>query len=244
MRIAYFDCSSGISGTMALAALLDAGADLGAVRTALGSLPVDPFTFEVVKDGASEVSALRVVVEGSGPEPRQTLVDLEAMLRAAVLPPRARALAVRLYRRLAAAEALVHGTVPDRVIFHEVGSVRSVAGVVGTAIALEELGVSRVWSSPVTTGRGLVRTEHGLLPVPAPATAELLRGIPVLAGRTEGELTTPTGAALVAELAAAFVPPPPSLDVATVGVGAGPLGRPFANVLRVLIGKQAESATA
>ncbi len=227
---------------MALAALLDAGADLGAVRTGLSSLPVDPFTLDVVHERAGQVPALRVMVEATGPEPRRTLGDVEAMLGSAALPARVRALAVRLYRRLAAAEARVHHTAPDRVTFHEVGSVRSVAGVVGTAIALEELGVARVWSSHVTTGRGTVRTEHGLLPVPAPATAELLREIPVRAGGRHGELTTPTGAALVAELAAAFVSPPPAMNVQRVGTGAGSAGGTSPNVLRVLIGTEAARA--
>ncbi|MGH2766851.1 MAG: LarC family nickel insertion protein [Actinomycetota bacterium] len=244
MRIAYLDCSSGISGTMALAALLDAGADLDVVRTGLSSLPVGPFSLEVVEERAGDLRALRVVAEAKGPEPRRTLGDLEAMLRAAALPHRARALAERVYRRLAGAEARVHGTAPDRVTFHEVGSVRSIAGVVGTAVALDELGVAQVWSSPVATGWGAARTEHGLLPVPAPATAELLRGIPAQPGSMDGELATPTGAALVAELAEAFVSSPPAMDVEAVGLGAGPLGGTFANVLRVLIGNEARSATA
>src|SRR6185295_18374782 len=146
-------------------------------------------------------------------------------------------LAKRIFQRLAEAEAKVHGTTIEKVHFHEVGAVDSIADVVGAAVGFELLGVERVISSPVPTGRGFVEIAHGRCSIPAPATGELLRGIPLAPIDCDGELTTPTGAAIVAALAAEFGPLP-AMTVEKLGYGAGQKEFPQANVLRLLVGTQ------
>ena len=234
MRVAYFDCSGGISGMAALAALIDAGADVDDLSKELeflgGDLPI--LGTEDVMVG--EFRVRRVTVEGGGESVGKRLADLEALLSEAELPDAARGFAVRVYARLAESEARVHGTDPEAVRFHEVGSLRSVVGVVGTALALEQLGIDQVAASPVPFGSGTVDTEHGRLVVPTPATLELLRGVPVEPHGGPGELVTPTGAAILAAAGASFGQIP-AMTIESVGYGTGDL-RVAPIVLRVVVG--------
>lgn len=234
MRIAYFDCAWGISGTLALAALIDAGADEDVIRKALE--PVGAFDLAVEEVAAGTVRATRVTVRAAGREPTRGHLEVVALLRSAALPAHARLAAEQVYGRLAEAEAAVHGTSPDRVTFHEIASIRSLVGVAGTALALDLLGVERVAASPVGTGWGRVQTAHGLLPNPAPATRELLRDIPVESRDVQAELVTPTGAAILGVWAEWFGPMP-QMTVEVVGHGAGTGGVEPQNVLRVTLGE-------
>jgi uncharacterized protein (DUF111 family) len=235
MRIAYFDCSRGISGLAALAALVDAGADIDSLSKELRFLGSDlPIaTTEEVVLGQFRVRTVSVR-EGREAVGRR-LADLQTLLSASGLPDGARDLALRVYGRLAEAEARVHGSSPEAVRFHEVGSRRSAVGVVGTALALAQLGVDTVVASPLPFGRGAVDTEHGLLAVPTPATLELLRGVPVEPQEEPGELVTPTGAAILSGAEATFGQIP-SMTVESVGYGAGGIDPPRV-VLRVVIGR-------
>ena len=192
---------------------------------------------------AHRLPARRFHPETAGGEPVcRHLPDILALIEAAALPARARANAVRVFRRLGEVEGAIHQVPLEEVHFHEVGAVDSIADIVGACLGLELLGVEAVYSSPLNLGSGTVASEHGRLPVPAPATAELLRGFPVYARGPEVELTTPTGAALATTLAAGFGPLPP-LRLSAVGYGAGAGDfREHANVLRVLIG-EATAAT-
>jgi hypothetical protein len=158
------------------------------------------------------------------------------------LAPRARDLAMRIFHKLAEAEAKVHGTTTDKVHFHEVGAADSIADIVGVAIGFDLLGIERLVCSPVPTGHGYVEIAHGRCSIPAPATGELLRGIPLAPLAVEGELTTPTGAAIVAALATGFGPLPP-MTVDRIGYGAGQKEFPQPNILRLLIGTQPTSIT-
>jgi hypothetical protein len=234
MRVAYFDCSRGISGIASLAALIDAGADVDYLSKELqflgGDLPIMR-TADVVLD---EFRVRRVSVEGGRAQVGRRLADLETLLSAGALPDAARDLALRIYRRLAEAEARVHGSSPDAVRYHEIGSLRSVVGVVGTALAIEQLGIDEVVASPLPFGRGTVDTEHGRLAVPAPVTLELLRGVPVEPQEVSGELVTPTGAAILAVAAASFGQIP-AMTIDSIGCGAGEPRRPEI-VPRVVVG--------
>ena len=234
MRIAYFDCSGGISGVAALAALIDAGADVESLSKELeflgGSVPI--MTTEDVVLG--EFRVRRVTVEGGGESVGKRLADLVALLSAGGLPDAGREFVLRVYGRLVEAEARVHGSNPEAVRFHEVGSLRSVVGVVGTALALEQLGIDTVVASPLPFGHGTVDTEHGRLVVPTPATLELLRGVPVEPHGGPGELVTPTGAAILAVAAASFGQIP-AMTIESVGYGTGDL-RTAHIVLRVVVG--------
>ena len=241
MRIAYFDCFSGISGDMCLGALVSAGwpeaelvslperLGLSGVAIAVGEARRGPFT------------ARRVEVRVESRQPHRHLHHVDSILEAARLSEAVRAGARAVFRRLAEAEAEVHGSSVEKAHFHEVGAADALVDVAGTLAGLESLGIERVFASAPRLGRGSVDSEHGRIPVPAPATALLLRGAPVELGDVEAELTTPTGAALLVSLVQDWEPPPP-FRLARVGTGAG--ARDLAvqpNVLRILIG-EAEAA--
>lgn len=234
MRVAYFDCSRGISGVASLAALIDAGADVECLSKELEFLGGNHPILRAEEVVLGEFRVRSVSVEGGGTSVGRRLADLEALLSAGRLPDAARDMALRIYGRLAEAEARVHGSSLDAVRFLEIGSLRSVVGVVGTALALEQLGIEKVVSSPLPFGRGAINTEHGRLALPAPATLELLRGVPVEPQEMSGELVTPTGAALVAVAAASFGPIP-AMTIESVGHGMGDRTRREV-VARVVVG--------
>lgn len=239
MRVAYFDCARGISGGAAFAALLDAGADAGSLAAALDALGSDGTRVRVEDAMVGPFRARRVTVDRGDEQLGSGFADMEALLTKAPLPDPARDMAIGAYRRLAEAEARVHGSDPDAVRFHEVGSLRSFVGVLGTALALDGLGIERVVASPLPFGRGMVDTAHGRIPVPAPATLELLRGMPVepqdRAQDQEGELVTTTGAAILA-VAASGSGEPPAMTIERIGYGAGGSVRD-AILFRVVVGE-------
>jgi uncharacterized protein (TIGR00299 family) protein len=242
MRLLYFDCFAGISGDMALGALVDAGADPNALREALASLPLEPFSVDFEGTDAGGIHATRALVRSEAAGVIRTYANIRALLEQATLPDDARTLAQRMFRRLAQAEAAVHGRDVEQVTFHEIGAVDSIVDIVGTALALTMLGIQRTFSSAVATGMGMTRSEHGALPVPAPAVVELLRGAPLYSKGVPAELTTPTGAAILATLVEGFGDMPP-LRVEAVGYGAGTRMLEFPNVLRVLVGEDADGAS-
>jgi pyridinium-3,5-bisthiocarboxylic acid mononucleotide nickel chelatase len=240
----WLDCFSGISGDMLLGALLDVGLDLDALRAGLAKLPLTGYTLEATRANEHGISGTRLHLrlENDGPHEHRRLVDIAALLDVAQLPERAYRRALAVFARLAQAESAIHGTTPDEVTFHEVGAVDSIVDIVGAALALELLGVDDVYCSelPLTSGR--VRSAHGALPVPAPATLELLRGTDAVwrSVPAEGELVTPTGAALVATLARFERP---TMRISAVGYGFGTRQLPWANCLRVALGIAPERHT-
>lgn len=235
MRIAYLDCCGGISGDMLLAALIDAGAEVKVLRGHLESLGLQGYRLQTWEERKQGWRGTRVAVEVTADQPERHLREILRLLDAADLPARVREKAAEVFRRLAEAEARVHGTSIDEVHFHEVGAVDAIIDVVGSILALHHLGVERIHCSPLPTGYGYVRARHGLLPVPAPATAELLRGVPVRGIPAEGELVTPTGAALATSLAANFGPLP-DMVVERIGYGLGTYTYAVPNVVRVFVG--------
>jgi len=240
VRIAYFDCFSGISGDMTLGALVDAGVDPRALQAAIGGLGLPAeLTFETVRRGGFRATHARVIAP---PEhAHRHLHHIEAMIDKAGITPRQGDLAKRIFRRLGEAEAAAHGMDIQKIHFHEVGAVDSIVDIVGAAVGLDLLGVERIESSPVPPGRGSVRAAHGRMPLPAPGTAELLRGIPLAESTAEGEQTTPTGAAILATVAEAFGPLP-AMTIAAIGLGAGTREVPdVANILRLFVGELAPS---
>jgi len=238
MTIAYFDCIAGISGDMALGALIGAGARFDELRTHLAKLPIEPFDLEVEEVDAHGLRATRATVRASAAGVIRTYANIRAILDAAELPPEVTSLAQRIFRRLAEAEAVVHRKEVETITFHEVGAVDSIVDIVGTAIALTMLGVERAYASAVPTGLGMTPTEHGAMPIPGPAVVELLRGAPVYSKGVTAELTTPTGAAILSAVVEGFGEIPP-MRLRSAGYGAGMLELDFPNVLRVLIGEEA-----
>jgi len=239
MKLAYFDCFAGAAGDMIVGALLDAGLELEVLRSAAAALklPGCSVSAEKVRRGGMAGTKFHVHADEPGPHHR-ALADIEQIIGAAELPGRSGETAVAVFRRLAEAEAKVHGTGVGKVHFHEVGAIDSIVDIVSAAVGLESLGVERVLCSPLPVGRGTVETAHGTMPLPSPATAELLAGAPLAEcpPGLAGELTTPTAAALLTALSAGFGPPP-AMDLAAVGYGAGSRddgGLP--NLLRVFLG--------
>jgi uncharacterized protein (TIGR00299 family) protein len=239
VKIAYFDCIAGISGDMALGALIDAGADLEELKVHLAALPIEPFDLDVEEVDSYGIRATRAVVHAPASGVIRTYASIRGVLDAAGLPPDALRLAQRIFRRLAEAEARVHRKDVDLVVFHEIGAVDSVVDISGVALALTQLGVERVFSSPVPTGMGMTRTEHGAMPIPAPAVVELLRGAPIYSKGVPYELVTPTGAAILAATSEGYGEIP-RMRTESVGYGAGVQQVGFPNVLRVLVGIEEE----
>jgi len=253
MRIAYFDCFSGASGNMILGALCDAGLPLDALERELRKLPVSGFSLRQTRVDKRGLSALHLDVEVPGEDGRlaahqahgerhhhheglahRTLSDIVAILRAAHLPAEIEAAAEKIYRRLAVAEARVHGKTPDEIAFHEVGQIDAMVDITGAAIALHLLGVDKVYCSALPCGTGRITSAHGEGPSPAPATMELLRDAPTYALDVNGEFVTPTGAAILSSIASFESRPP--MTVRAIGYGAGTSDFPFPNVLRVMLG--------
>ena len=235
-RLVYFDCVGGVAGDMLLGALLDAGADVEAVRRRLAGLDVAGLALEVAPAVRHGITATHVTVRADADQPHRRWAAIRAHIDAAGLPERARAIAQDAFRRLAHAEARIHAVDPEDVHFHEVGAVDAIGEVCGVALAVHDLGIERVVCSPLPVGRGLVDAAHGRLPLPAPATLALLEGAPVYGVELELELVTPTGAALVAALADAYGPLP-RMTLAGTGYGAGT--RDLAavpNVVRAIVG--------
>lgn len=244
MTLAYFDCFAGVAGDMIVGALLDAGADLEALQNHLAGLKVGGYSTRVekVNRGGLRGSKFHVEIDEHDHAHRH-LQDILAIINGAALPPRVAQRARDIFHRLAQAEAKAHGVAVEEVHFHEVGAIDSIVDVVGACIALELLDVDRVICSPIPAGSGTARTAHGILPVPTPATAELLIGAKVSKDFFEGEVTTPTGAAVMVTLAESFGPLPP-VTVQAVGYGAGTKeGGPVPNLLRVVLGQSDELGT-
>jgi hypothetical protein len=237
MKIAYFHCFAGAAGDMILGALLDAGLPLSQLEADLAMLPCRGFRLEsqrAVKQGICGTQLKVIVTEN---EEHRRLRDLEALISGSALPEIVREKSLRIFTRLAEAEAVVHGTTADEIIFHEVGALDAVVDVVGAVIGLWRLGIEEVYASPINVGGGFSRTAHGVIPAPGPATMELLKGVPVYSRGMEKELLTPTGAAILATCCRAFGDMPP-LIVTGNGYGAGGHDLAIPNLLRVTIGEK------
>jgi len=244
MKICYLDAFSGISGDMTVGALIDAGADSGAVILALEGLGTGA-QFKIEKTKRCGITASKFRVIGGHATGHRHLKNILELIDASAVPGSVKQAASAVFQRLGEAEAKVHDISIDKVHFHEVGAVDSICDIVGACAAFDLLDIDEIHSSPVNVGSGTVKTEHGVLPVPAPATAELLTGKPVYARGPSVELTTPTGAAIAVTLASEFGALPP-MQITATGYGAGDKDfQEHANVLRVLIGETsgAEEAT-
>ena len=244
MKIAYFDCPSGAAGDMIMAALVDAGAPLDALRSELRKLPLEGWELVAreVRKGAFRATKVDVEIDPHAHPHHRALGDVLALLERSGLGAAVREKAARVFTRLADAEARAHGTTRDRVRFHDVGAVDAIVDVTGACVGLELLGVQAVHVSALPLGGGVVDGPHGQVPVPAPGTAELLRGFPVVDTGVKAELVTPTGAAILTTLALS-AGRMPAMTVAAVGYGAGTRDLPgIPNVLRCFVGETVDAA--
>jgi pyridinium-3,5-bisthiocarboxylic acid mononucleotide nickel chelatase len=240
MRILYFDCFAGISGDMTVAALLDLGVPLAVLEEGLGRLVLPRSSYSIALETAERrgIRAARFRVHVEEHQPHRHYTDIAGMIEGSSLAENVRQTAQKIFFRLAEAEARVHGVEIGHVHFHEVGGVDSIIDIVGTAISLDYLGIGEIYAAPLPFGSGFVETAHGRLPVPAPATAELMQGMPVHFNCGAGERVTPTGAAILAALATGYGTSS-AMKITTVGCGAG--SRDFddmPNILRLFLGEK------
>ncbi len=243
MNIAYFDCFNGAAGDMIVGALLDTGLDFALFSTALERLGLSNYriTAEKVKKQGIAATYFAVATD-TGTKPHRHLKHIVEIINTAQIAPPVREKAIRIFTRLAEAEAKVHATTIEKVHFHEVGAVDAIIDIIGACLALDMLKIEKVICSPIPVGSGTIRCDHGVMPVPAPATAELLSGVPIAASTETGELCTPTGAAILTTLAEEFGTLP-AMTPTAIGYGAGTRdGQTRPNVLRVLIGAEATSS--
>jgi uncharacterized protein (TIGR00299 family) protein len=239
--IAYLDCFSGISGNMMLGALLDAGLELERLEAELAKLSISGYKLKVEPVKRHGLSGTHVEVEVSETGVERHLHHVEEIIESSDLPEEVKQRGLGIFRKLAQAEAKVHGAPVESIHFHEVGAIDAIVDVMGAAIGLWLLGIGKICASPVHVGRGTVTCAHGVLPVPAPATLELLRGVPIYGRDVDAELVTPTGAAILTTVAESFGAAAP-MRVAHIGYGAGTRELPIANLLRISMGEASSDA--
>jgi hypothetical protein len=243
MKLAYFDCFSGISGDMTLGALIDAGCSADLLRDELKSLHVPGWELTTEKVWKNGMSATCVRVNTEDQQKHRPLITILEILQNSRLGPGVRENASRIFKKMGEAEAHVHDAPLEKVHFHEVGAVDAIVDIVGSCIGFHALGIERFACSPLNVGGGTAKMTHGVLPVPAPATARLLQGAPTFSNGVQRELVTPTGAAIIATLCDSFGPQP-AMTVSAIGYGAGAAdleGQP--NVVRIMIGETADKTS-
>lgn len=236
MKILYLDCPMGISGDMFLAALIDLGVDPKMILRELKKLPVDRIDVEIKKVSRHSITGTAFKVKLAESHHHRTFRDIKKIIDESPLSPKVKSLSAAIFKVIAEAEGKIHGIKANEVHFHEIGAMDSIIDIVGAAVAVDSLKVNKVASSPIALGTGWARTMHGTIPIPAPATLEILKGVPTAASTAPFELTTPTGAAIVKTLASSFGPMPP-MTIEAAGYGAGKKDfKESANLLRAVIG--------
>ncbi len=242
MKIAYFDCFAGASGDMILGALMDSGLALDALKAELDKLGLTHYDLQLkkaLKRGIGGSQAVVIVDKDHHGHHHRHLAHIREIISDSTLDEAIKAKSIRIFERIAAAEAKVHRTPVEKIHFHEVGAMDAIIDVVGAVAGFSALGIQKIYCSPLHLGTGTVECAHGILPVPAPATAELVKGFPVYATGVKGELLTPTGAAILTTMASSFGPMPP-MSVQNIGYGAGTADPTLPNFLRVSVGLAAE----
>lgn len=242
MRTAYFDCFSGISGDMTLGALIDAGLSIKELKSHLSKLPIDNYNITAKKVKKNGIAATKVDVIVKVRQKERRLSDIKKIINNSKLDKSIKNNSNSIFERLARAEAKVHKTSVSNIHFHEVGAIDAIVDIVGAVIGLHLLGIENICASSINTGTGFIKSAHGILPVPGPATAELLKGLPVYSTDTKMELTTPTGAAIISTLSKDFGLMP-KMDIKSIGYGAGTFNSPdMPNLLRIFIGEMKNPA--
>jgi uncharacterized protein (TIGR00299 family) protein len=240
MRILYFDCFSGMSGDMSLAALVDAGADVNYIENELAKIKIEPFSLSWKRVNKRGISALKmdVILDPNAlPKHHRHYSEIVEMITKAGFSPRATAISLAIFEKIGVAEAKIHNIPIEKVHFHEVGAIDSIVDVIGVALAIDSLEIERILSSPVPLGSGTVLCDHGLYPVPAPATLEMMRGLPIAPTPYSLEMTTPTGAGIISGMVNDFSASLPPMIIESIGYGAGTRDLPNQpNVLRVIVG--------
>lgn len=235
MRAAYFDCFSGISGDMVLGALVDLGWPVEELERELDKLDLFDYEIKVKKVAKQGIVSTQIKIRVKEGKKERTLEDILSILDKSKLEEKIKERSRAIFTKLASVEAKIHGKDVQKIHFHELGGLDTIIDVVGAVAGVNYLGIEKVYSSPLPLGKGFVKCAHGILPVPAPATLELLKDIPVYGSHIEAELVTPTGAAIIMSLAENFGQIPP-MKIENIGYGAGQRDLPIPNLLRVSVG--------
>ncbi len=235
MRILYVDMMAGISGDMTLGALADLGVPLDLIRENVERLDIEHVDIVERRVQQNGITALKIDVRPAAPGPVRTFANIRNIIEGSELKPGVKERSLAIFQTLADAEGKIHGKHPDQVHFHEIGAADSIVDIVGTALGLDWLGADEIHASPVPLGTGMVKTKHGVLPVPVPAVTEILRGVPVYSSGIPTEIVTPTGAAILKTCVDQFGPLPP-MELEAVGYGSGYKELGIPNLLRVLMG--------
>jgi len=243
MKSAYFDCIAGASGDMILGALVDAGLPVETLKARLDALHLTDFDLRARRVAKNAFTATKVDVIVVDNVPERRLGDIIRVVTESDLEPKIKEKATAIFRKIGAAEAGIHGTSLDEVHLHELGGVDTIVDVVGAVVGLDALGIEHVVVSPIPLGRGFIKGAHGQIPLPAPATVALLKGVPIVGSPLQAETVTPTGAALLSSLGDGFGPIPP-MRLEAIGYGAGNRDLAIPNVIRLLIGESLERAAA
>ncbi|SDF32831.1 hypothetical protein SAMN04244560_00593 [Thermoanaerobacter thermohydrosulfuricus] len=238
MKVLYFDCFAGISGDMTIASLLS-HVDVEEFKKKVKKIALDNFDIEIGETQKNSISArtFKVLYEEEHHHHHRHMKDVREIIEKSDLEEEVKKMSIEMFEKLAEAEAKVHGKSPEEVHFHEVGAVDSIVDIIGTAILIDMIKPDKIVSSPLPVSSGFIKTQHGLMPVPAPATAELLKGIPVYKSDIEGEIVTPTGAAIVKTLVNEFGGIP-DMTINSIGYGAGTKDLEIPNVLRTYVGEE------
>ncbi len=235
LKVGYFDCFSGISGDMILGALLDLGLDLDYLKNEFKKLNISGYEINVEKVEKKKIYGIKVNIIVKIQQKHRNLNDINHLIEKSDLDQVIKENSKKIFLKLAKAEAKVHNISVDQVYFHEIGAIDSILDIIGTVIGLNKLKITKVYSSYLPLGKGFVRTSHGELPIPAPATSEFLKGIPVYSANVDGELVTPTGAAIISSLTDTFGEMP-LMQIEKIGYGAGKSDFDHPNLLRIFLG--------
>jgi len=237
VSIAYFDCFSGICGDMILGAFIDLGLPLNYLNNELDKLKLSGYKVTVEKIKINHITATNVNIEVEEDQPYRNYLDIIELIEESSLNKKIKEYSKKIFFKIASAESKIHGIDINKVHFHEVGAVDSIIDIIGAVIGREKLGLDEIISSPLPLGKGFIRSSHGILPVPAPATVEILKGIPVYQSGREQELVTPTGAAIITTFTDKFIDMP-MMRINRIGYGAGKTSSRYPNLLRVYIGEK------
>lgn len=244
MRIAYFDCFAGAAGDMIVASLLDAGLEADFLKAQLATLGIDGLEIKIAETKRGGLRAVSFLPTAPDQHHHRNLAHITEIIERSGIDAKAKEVAIAVFNRLAAAEGAVHGKDPGQIHFHEVGALDSIVDIVSAAIGLAALKIDKIYCSALSVGGGTVKCAHGVLPVPAPATAELIKDVPITAGPVQKELLTPTAAAILTVVVERFGALP-AMKIEAIGCGAGTLeSEEFPNILRLVLGQGTEDAAA
>jgi uncharacterized protein (TIGR00299 family) protein len=236
MKIAYFDCFSGICGDMILGALFDLGLDQNFFRKEIKKIDLTGFEIDIKEVERNHLHASDVNINVTEQQPHRSFKDIKRLIQGSKLDRKIKRKSIEIFQKLAKAEGRIHNVTFESVHFHEIGAVDSIIDIVGTVIGIEKFEFDKIFSSPLPLGKGFVNCAHGKIPIPAPATLEILKDVPVYQTERKQELVTPTGAAIISSFAHDFIDIPP-MKIKRIGHGAGKTKSKYPNILRVIIGE-------